>query len=126
MVEFVPVNDLEKSLMQAQSGQLPVRAFIEKLVASDVALPSGDEIKEDGSGFQPLLFDKEGTSMVAVFTDKERVKRFSNITNFCLTMNALEFLRRIPKKFGIVINPGFEIGLDISPDGIAEILRDFG
>lgn len=125
MTPFTPANDIEVALVQAQRKEIPLQGFIAKLVTTDLALPSGREVLADGSGFQPVLFDKNGVNMVAVFTDKARVRASSCATFFCLTMNAMSLFKRMPREYGIVINPGFEAGLDISPAGIGEIVRDF-
>ncbi|KQZ34578.1 hypothetical protein ASD92_09885 [Massilia sp. Root1485] len=112
-------------MLAAQEKRIPVEEFIRQLVASNIALPSAVEVQENGSGFQPIIFDKLGTKMLAIFTDKARVTQLEHIAKYCLVMNALEMLRRIPSGYGIVINPGLNVGLELSPDGIAEIVKDF-
>jgi SseB protein N-terminal domain len=125
MTEFVPLNEFERALEQAQAGQLAMPALLETLVRAEVALPSASEVMDDGSGFEPLLFPKEGTQMLACFSDKSRIGQFKAMAPYCLVMRGLDLLRRVPPGFGVVFNPGWRIGFDISPDGIARILRDF-
>lgn len=126
MKEFRPVNDFENTLLRAQRGEMPLGSFFRMLVGSRLAVASGQEVKADGSGFQPLLFDKEGVQMVAAFTDKCRLSIFSEKAPFCLEIDGIELLKRMPSDYGLVINPGYEVGLDISPSGIKEIVNDFG
>ena len=73
MTEFIPTNDLEVALEQAHQGLLPVPSLLRVLVDSDLAVPSASEVMGNGQGFQPLLFSKEQTQMLACFTDKARI-----------------------------------------------------
>lgn len=125
-MDFRPLNELEICLLAAKSNRTTVDDFVRKLVASDLAFPTAGEVQQDGEGFSPLIYDRNGTSMVAAFTDKTRLSQLSAIAPYCLVMNALQFFMRIPRGCGVVINPGFSVGLELSPDGIANIVRDFG
>jgi|SRR5690348_14161419 len=122
---FVPMNELESMLVKAKNGQVPVSDLMGKLVDSDVVLPSGSEVLADGTGFEPLLFSKEKVQMVACFTDKSRIGEYVKMTPYCLVMKGKDFLRGIPSGHGVVVNPGQEVGFDISPDGIGKVLNDF-
>lgn len=125
MPSFAPLNDLESLLIQAKAGQVPMRDLMRALVISDVVLPSGSEVLADGTGLEPLLFSKEKVQMVACFTDKSRIGEYVKMTPYCLVMKGRSFLRGIPAGHGVVVNPGQEVGFDISPDGVSEILDEF-
>ena len=73
----------------------------------------------------PFVFDKEGAQMVAVYTDRERVKKLGSAARFCIVMTGRDFIDRLPPGFGVVVNPGFTIGLDIAPTDLKEIRQDF-
>ena len=73
MTDLAPQTPIETLLKAAMDGSVPIRAFMEAFVASEVVLLTGSLVTPDGSGFDPLLFDKQGTLHVAVFTDMERV-----------------------------------------------------
>lgn len=126
MKMFEPRNELEASLLSAKNQEIPVPTFLRQLTQSDLALPSATEVKDDGTGFSPIIYDKQGTKMLGVFTDKTRIGELNHIAQYCLTMNGLQVLRRIPSGYGLVINPGLEVGLDLSPDGILRIVKDMG
>jgi len=124
MNEFLPLNELEFDLLAAKRNEISVSEFIRKLVSSDLALPTAEEVQEDGSGFMPILFDKHGTKMLAVFTDKVRASQLEHVAKYCLVMNGLSVLRRIPPGYGLVVNPGLEVGFELSADGVVEIVKD--
>ena len=125
MNTFTPANALEVALAQARSGELPIAQLIPILLESNVAVPSAGEVLATGAGFQPLLFDKGGVQMLGCFTDKARFGDFISMTPFCLEIKGRELLRRLPPNCGLVVNPGIDVGFELSPDGVRNILRDF-
>lgn len=125
MNELPPQTPIETLLRTAMDGKLPIRAFMQAFVASEVVLLTGSLVTADGSGFDPLLFDKQGVLHVAVFTDMARVGYFPQQAQHNLRMLMLEVLRRVPGGYGVVINPGTTLGFEIAPAGALEILKDF-
>lgn len=122
IVAFTPVETL---LQGAIDGKLPIRAFMQAFVASEVVLLTGSLVTPDGSGFDPLLFDKQGVLHVAVFTDPARVGFHAQQAPHQVRWLMLDVLRRVPGGYGVVINPGLPLGFEISPSGIGQILADF-
>ena len=126
MNEFVPLNKLEEKLLDARRGASPVGEFVQELWSSLLTMPTNSEVQDDGSGFRPIIFDKLGTNMLAVFTSKERMGHLQHLAKYCMVAQGGEVLRRMPKEYGLVVNPGLEVGFEISPSGIAEIISRFG
>ncbi|HBS63713.1 MAG TPA: hypothetical protein DEB32_13555, partial [Stenotrophomonas sp.] len=91
-----------------------------------VVLQTRSLVTPDGSGFDPLLFDKQGVLHVAVFTDLSRVGVHNQQAPHTIRMLMIEVLRRVPGGYGVVVNPGTALGFELSPQGIGEILKDFG
>jgi len=125
MKDLTPLTPIEALLQSAMDGKTPIGAFMKAFVASDVVLLTGSLVTPDGSGFDPLLFDKQGTLHVAVFTHMERVGFHSQQAPHTIRMQMLEVLKRVPGGYGVVVNPGTSLGLELSPAGIGEILKDF-
>lgn len=125
MIDPAPQTPLESLLQTAMNGQLPIKAFMQAFVASDVVLLTGSLVTPDGSGFDPLLFDKQGVLHIAVFTDPARVGVHAQQAPHQLRWLMLDVLRRVPGGYGVVINPGTTLGFEISPSGVGEILKDF-
>lgn len=122
---LIPSNPLEAALVAARKGEIPLAAFVAKLMESDIAVPSATEVQADGDGFSPVVLDKEGTGMVAVFSSLERARNLEAHVRYVLTMNARAFFGVLLPGVGVVLNPGFAEGIDVSPEGVADILRDF-
>ena len=112
-------------MVEAQTGTTDIRKVITALIQSELSVPSGDEVMQDGSGFQPLLFPKEDVQMVACFTDRSRIGEFASMAPYFLQLNGGDFLRRLPAGYGLVVNPGQSVGFDISPEGIERIVSEF-
>ena len=125
MTELPPQTPIETLLQSAMDGQLPIGLFMKAFVASEVVLLTGSLVTPDGSGFDPLLFDKQGVLHVAVFTDPARVGFHSEQAPHQIRWLMLDVLRRVPGGYGVVINPGTTLGFEISPAGVGEILKDF-
>jgi hypothetical protein len=125
MNDAAPQTPIETLLKTAMDGQLPIGLFMKAFVASEVVLLTGSLVTPDGSGFDPLLFDKQGILHVSVFTDMSRVGFHSQQAPHALRMLMLDVLKRVPGGYGVVINPGTSLGFEISPSGVGEILKDF-
>lgn len=125
MNDAAPHTPIETLLKTAMDGQLPIGLFMKAFVASEVVLLTGSLVTPDGSGFDPLLFDKQGVLHVSVFTDMSRVGFHSQQAPHTIRMLMLEVLKRVPGGYGVVINPGTSLGFEISPSGVGEILKDF-
>ena len=121
-----PQNPLETLLKAAMEGTVPIKAFMQGFVASEVVLLTGSRVTPDGSGFDPLLFDKQGVLHVAVFTDMARVGIHAQQAPHTLRWLMLDVLRRVPGGYGVVVNPGTPLGFEVAPSGVGELLRDFG
>ncbi len=124
MTDVTPVTALESKLEEARSGQSSMSDFLHTFSESNIIVPSGSEIMPDGSGFQPVMFDKGGSQMVACFTAMERIGDFARVASYCLSIKGSEFLKRIPTGYGLVVNPGQSLGFDVTPDGIRQIVAE--
>jgi len=89
-------------------------------------VPSGQDISQDPSRFQPVLFPRESDQMMAVFTDGSRIPpEVSRIAPFVVRLSGRDLLRGLRPGVGLVINPGSTLGLEILPDSVASIIKTF-
>jgi len=94
------------------------------LLDSVVYVPSLREIDEHGVGLQPAVFNHTGQQLIAIFSGLDRAKVISEIAPFCISMTGLQLIERVPTGFGLVINPKFDLGLEIPADGVRNIRHD--
>lgn len=124
-------NDLERQLYAAQLGQTPSEVFMQQLVAAQVFMPVRDDTAPGGiqrsTRAQPLVVqDPSGIPVLVLFTSPERAKPF--LQHYPEFRGGLltEFrwvLERMEPGFGIVINPGDELGIDLEPELVQQLRR---
>ncbi|MBS0208472.1 MAG: SseB family protein [Planctomycetes bacterium] len=124
--DFDPLNELENALVAAQEGRLPVVSFIDKLLASKVALLLQNDPGPtwDNSTAPLILTNDAGHPVIAVFTALERslewTKREPKFT-FALLTDFVWVLRGISAGVGLVLNPGLPTGLEMPASGVAQL-----
>jgi len=121
-----PENPLEKSISDAKRGLISTQQLLRLLTSSELFILSTSEVQADGRGFVPLLFDRNGTPMAAAFSSKDRANAYGSRAKFLVAMKGYELLRRVPPGYGVVLNPNTSYVLELTPDGIRNIIRDFG
>lgn len=119
-------SPLELVLLRARAGEVPVTDLIAELMRGEIVVPSGAEVGADGSGFRPVLYDKDGTPMVGSFSDLALAASVSSLAPYALKLRGTELLRRMPPGHGLVVNPGHDAWFDLSPEGVARALAEFG
>jgi hypothetical protein len=94
------------------------------IARSNLFISSKGEVQSDWSGFDPLLFEKDGHPFVAVFSSLSRPGLHSGMAEYVLQMNGREFFLRMPASYGVILNPGFVAQLIIPPTGVSEFRKD--
>jgi hypothetical protein len=128
---FEARNDLEHKLLAAQEGRLDIDAFMDELLKAQLFLPmldnaAGGLIQRSTHG-QPLALDAKGGARVLVlFTSPDRarsfVKDYPGYEGGILTDLHWVF-DHLGMGFGIALNPGWEVGLDLEPDMVAQLAQ---
>jgi hypothetical protein len=127
---FEPKNVLEQKLLAAANGELDVDELIGGLLDEQVFMPVEDE--DSGiQGFQrslrarPLVVqDEEGVHVLVLFSSPERGKvvmqEFPKFGGGLLA-DFRWVLERIDAGAGVTINPGWDVGIDLDPETVAEL-----
>jgi hypothetical protein len=63
--------------------------------------------------------------MAAVYTDASRTEAAKSQVKSVVRMNGASIFRNIPPGYGIVINPGFDTGLELLPEGVQNIVEKY-
>lgn len=121
MATFIAENELETKLIQAQNGEIEGEEFLKEMLSMQVFMPIQD--KHSIAGFQdskqatPLSFKyDDGTEMVVLFTSPERAKMFvKDYPGFDggLFEDFKWVIERIGGGYGVILNPGYEVGLEL-------------
>lgn len=117
-------TSIEQAIADARAGRIGVAEMLPLLLDGDLVVPSGGEVRDDGQGFQPVLFDREGVPMIAAFTTLDRVGETAKLAPFALSIKGRAFLALVPADHGVVINPGWPEGFEIDPAGLRRLIAD--
>ncbi len=131
MSAFKAENELEKKLIDAQSGLIEGETFLKEMLDMQVFMPIMD--KHSIAGFQeskqamPLSFkDEEGVEMVVLFTSPERAKEF--VKDYPgyeggLLEDFKWIIEKIGGGYGVILNPGFDVGLELEADMLENMTK---
>ena len=122
--EFKPENELENAIADAKEGVRPIADLMRIIARSNLFISSKGEVQSDGSGFDPLLLEKDRHPFVAVFSSLSRPGLHSRMAGYVLQMNGREFFLRMPESYGVILNPGYVSQLIIPPTGVSEFRKD--
>ena len=127
---FEPRNEVEQQLAAAQDGSIGGEDFMHYLLGAQLFMPVQDET-HGIKGFQrndkavPLTLESEdGAQVLILFTSPERAKPF--LVDFPDYTGGLlaEFswiLERVGSGYGVAINPGWSVGIDMDPEMVDQI-----
>lgn len=118
-------NELEQAIVAARSGNLSQQDFVAVLAGSRIAVPSRTDVSRELSEVRPILLDKGDETFVAAFTQVAYADAFRNLAGYCLQIDALAWLRAMPRDVGLVLNPGRDAAFQFSAAGVQQIVRNF-
>jgi hypothetical protein len=122
LLAFVAETDIEHQILRAQDGALSGDALLRRMANADLFVPSTGEVQSDGSGFQPVLIDQDGSPFVVVFTAVSRQPK--DMAACTMQMNGGQFFRRLPAGYGVMVNPGYDAQILVPSDGMAALKQD--
>ncbi len=125
-------NELEQKLLAAISGELPADDFMREMLTQQVFIPIKDDKDSGIKGFQlttkatPLVIqDEAGQNILVLFTSPERAKAFlDDVPGYSggLLADFSWIVERMEPGFAIAVNPGLELGMDIEPHDVTQML----
>jgi hypothetical protein len=129
---FEPKSELERKLLAAMNGDLPSEDFMRELMTEQIFIPVKDEKESGIKGFQrttkatPLVIqDDEGMNILVLFTSPERARSFlAEFPGYSggLLADFSWIVERMEPGFAISVNPGMDMGMDIEPHIVTEML----
>lgn len=117
------INDLEKALYKVQNNKIDFSSFIKFFLKNEIVIPSITKI--NNGAFLPVLFNKEAEKMMSAFTSVSLLNLYKKEIKEYMILSGRSLLGQIPEGYGLVINPGYDLGFDISSRGIKSIIHDF-
>lgn len=118
-------------MILAQKGTIGVDEFMNTLVESQVFMPVCDELNIGGfqntnSAVPLAVRDDNGTNILIIFTSPDRAHSFlQDYLHFNGGMVEIfgKLLQMNGVGYGVTINPGEEVGMDLEPDMVEQIVQ---
>jgi hypothetical protein len=122
LTPFQPWNAIERRILETRDGRGDADALIRAIAEADLFIPSAGDVQPDGGGYRPILLEQDDLSLVAVFTAAARMEK--GMAPTLMRMPGRAFFLRLPKDFGVIVNPGFEAQIIMAPEGVAALKED--
>ena len=126
---FEPVNNLEKSLMNAATNPANRPQFYRDLLEADVFiiqygnsnLNIQNNVLQEGTQLKIQHFERDGIAWLPVFSSLQRLQQSVRSETSYLQLKARDFFE-ITRGAHVVLNPGFAYGKEFVPEEIAGML----
>lgn len=115
-------SGLEADIERAMRGE-PLD-IMSHFLQAELVVPSGGLVEERFKGFVPLLYDRDGVPMLAIYTSSELARATADLAPYAITMLGNDVIKRMPEAYGFVVNPGHAIGFEVLPDGVKRVKAD--
>ena len=116
---------LEQAISKGQAGEGDMNSVLAEFVNAEVVVPTATDAQSSLNDLQPVLFDREGTPMLAAFTHPDMIgEQVKGVAEFAATLPAAELVQAIPPQTGLVVNPGNREGCEMLPEGVAQLADD--
>lgn len=119
----VPLTPAEEVIRRGMMGLAPVAEVLAGLWASNAIILSGTVATGTMAELQPLYIPKGRVRMLAMFTDGRRIPtEASDAAPYALSIPVATLFPTLGPLIGVVVNPGSRLGLEITPEGIADAI----
>lgn len=126
--EFTPLNRLEEVLLAAQRGEVQPSTLFDTLYAGKVFImidrPLDAGGQPDAEAQLLMLNSPDGRPVIAMFTAPERATGWPDKAptfRHGLVVDFRWLVGGIPDGVGLVLNPGVEVGVEMSPSVVQKL-----
>jgi hypothetical protein len=119
----VPLTPAEEVIRRGMMGLAPVPEVLGALWASNAIILSGTVTSGSMAELQPLYIPRGELRLLAMFTDGRRIpSEASEAAPYALSIPVSALFPTLGPLIGVVVNPGSRLGLEISPEGVADAI----
>lgn len=113
------IDLIDRAIMRTRNGELGMQTLLWVFASRVVLVASGTETSPDLADLQPLLFDRQGESLLGVFTTTTATDASGLEAPYLVAIAGEDLIRRMPDGVGIVVNPGSVNGFEVPARGVA-------
>jgi len=130
-MDATPRNALEEQLLAAQEGRIDSDALLKTLMTAQVFLPVQDEkapvlnIQRSTRASPLVLSGEDDTPVLVLFSSPERARPFlEDFPGFSggILESFTWVLENLGSGYAIALNPGSELGFDMEPQTVADLV----
>jgi len=125
LIDTPTENELEEALVEGRDSKNTIDQMIHLLMINKLYFPSIKKCNKNGLDLIPLIFERNGVPMASVFTSESRMNYYSNYIKGYFLIPFKEIITKGSDEYGLVINPGYTIGLEIPAYGLKNIKEKF-
>jgi hypothetical protein len=126
---FEPVNDLEKSLMNAATNPSARPQFLHDILESNIYIINHPDdnvhiqnnVLQAGTQLNIQSFERNGQAWLPIFTSLPRLQEYIRSDVNYLRMRGRDFFQ-ITRGAHVMLNPGFAYGKEFFPEEIQQML----
>jgi hypothetical protein len=126
---FIPVNNLEKSLIRAAGNPAGRPQFYRDLLEADIFVVNAGEthldiqnnVLQKGAQLNLQTLERDGIAWVPVFSSLQRLQQFLKSDSGYLRLKAKDFFE-ITRGAHVLLNPNLEYGKEFTPQEIERLL----
>lgn len=113
----------EEAIRRGMMGLSPVADVLSGLWTSNAIILSGTVTSGSMAELQPLYIPKGEVRLLAMFTDGRRIpSEASEAAPYALSIPVSALFPTLGPLIGVVVNPGSRLGLEITPEGVADAI----
>lgn len=128
---FEPVNDLEKSLMNAATNPASRPQFLRDILASEIYVINHPDdqvniqnnVLQAGTKLNIQSIERNGQTWLPIFTALQRLQEYIHSDANYLQMRGRDFFQ-ITRGAYVILNPGFSYGKEFFPQEIEQMLDE--
>ena len=116
---------VEDAILAAKNKKIYPKDLLQKILENEFYLVCDENVLSSKKIMLPLCIEIDSQKYICVFTNRDWVNQYLNPNTVLVKLKAMEVLRIIPKKYGLIINPNYDASVKFDSSGIQNILRDF-
>lgn len=113
------VDLIDRAIVRTRNGELGMQTLLWVFASRVVLVASTAEPQPDLSDLQPVLFERDGESLLTVFTNTVNSDLLGTEAPYLVAVAGEDLIRRMPAGVGIVVNPRSQLGFEVPARGVA-------
>ncbi|OIZ96728.1 hypothetical protein A1D18_00075 [Candidatus Rickettsiella isopodorum] len=116
---------IEQLILGAKNKEISLKVVIQVMMDNNFFIACSEKALTDKEIILPLCTEFHGEKTACVFTKKEWAEVYMTADICVVKLKALEWLKKHPANYGLIVNPSQDACIKFSASGIQNILKEF-